>query len=55
MPYLRGIVWLRNKLGGNTYLFPVQGVRNIAPSEKCCHLGYGRPKRRWEWYNSEIR
>ena len=55
MPYLSSIMWLRNKLRGNTYLVPVQGVRNIAPSEKCCHLGYGRPKRRWGWYNSEIR
>jgi len=45
MPYLRGIIWPRNKLGGNTYLFPVQGVRNIASSEKCCRWGYGRPKR----------
>ena len=56
MPYLSSIIWLRNKLRGNTYLVPETGGLEIdCVSEKCCHLGYGRPKRRWGWYNSEIR
>lgn len=37
IPYLSGIMRLRNKLRGNAYLVPVQGVRNIAPGEKHCH------------------